>query len=307
MPVFATVASQFGDPGVNRVFLALCAAAGRAGGRRRLGVGGADRPRRSRVEDRSDDPGRAHRLPGRDRRRRAAASGRGVEALAAQADLAQHSTSRSARSATRSFRRRSSRAGCDEPRSRCSTHCARATTTRSTPSAASRSRCCGPGRNGVSPSPPRPTATTSADGRSPARTTASTLSGLQVPKVAAPRLTGWGDLLRFLMKREPARRLSRTPPASSRTGARARIRPGCSRAKACPSARTAASTTSPPASRRCGSRRRSTRSPSTARTPPSAPTSGARSATPASRSRRSTTPRGSTRASTSARRRPRSR
>ena len=69
----------------------------------------------------------------------------------------------------------------------------------------------------------------------------------------------------------------------------------------------AGSTCSPRASPRRGCPRRSTRSPSTASTPTSAPTSSARSATPGSRWRPSRTWRSCTAASTSARRRRRSR
>ena len=98
-------------------------------------------------------------------------------------------------------------------------------------------------------------------------------------------------------ERRPA--TSRSPPACSRSSAKARIRRACSPAKAAPSAPTSASTTSRAACPRSACRRRSTRSRSTARIPITGPTSTARSATPACRSRTSTTRRSSTPASTS--------
>ena len=248
-------------------------------GRRRPGSTFASRSR-------GDDPGRAHRLPGRDRRRAGASSRARVEALAAQADLAQHLYE-----ALRALGDPELPAPLDpsaydgaRPGARRLAHALRRT--RSTRSTASRSRCCARGRSaaqGVTAE------TYSYDVRGAAVTGENyrdTLSGLQMPKVAAPRLSGWGDLLRFLMSENLPGAYPVHGGRLSPTGARARIRSGCSRAKGCPSARTAASTTSPPASRRCGSRRRSTPSRSTARTQPSARTSGARSGTPASRSRR---------------------
>ena len=63
----------------------------------------------------------------------------------------------------------------------------------------------------------------------------------------------------LLAPREPARAASPSPPASSRSSATTRTRPGCSPARATRSAPTAASSCSPRASRRPGCRRRSTR------------------------------------------------
>jgi hypothetical protein len=73
------------------------------------------------------------------------------------------------------------------------------------------------------------------------------------------------------------------------SSARARTRPGCSPARATPSAPTGASTCCPRASRPPGCRPPSTRSRSTASTRTCGPTSTARSATPACRSPPSTT------------------
>ena len=174
-------------------------------------------------------------------------------------------------------------------------------------SARRRSDCCAAGMRGSPRSPPRPTATRCAAARSPARTTADSLSQQQIPKIAPPRFDGWGDRLRFLMKENlpgsypytggvfPYRREGEDPTrmfaGEGTPGAHQPPLP-------LPLAR---------ASRRRASRPRSTRSRCTARTRPSAPTSTARSATRASRSRRSTTPRSCTPASTCARRRPRCR
>ncbi len=85
----------------------------------------------------------------------------------------------------------------------------------------------------------------------------------------------------------PAR--SRSPPACSRSSARARTRPGCSPARAARPAPTAGSTCWPRASPPPACPPRSTRSRSTASTPTSAPTSTARSATRACPSPPSTT------------------
>ena len=121
------------------------------------------------------------------------------------------------------------------------------------------------------------------------------------PKVALPRYrTGATSCAGCCRRTCPAS--SPSPPASSRSSARARTPRACSPARAAPSAPTGASTTSPrhagqaPVDRlrlgdplRRGPRRR-------------ARTSTARSATRASRSPPSTTPRSSTPASTCARR-----
>ena len=82
---------------------------------------------------------------------------------------------------------------------------------------------------------------------------------------------------------------SPSPPACSRSGARARTRRGCSPARARPSGRTSGSTSSASGCRPSGCRRRSTASRSTAAIPAAGPTSGARWARAACRSPRSTT------------------
>ena len=70
--------------------------------------------------------------------------------------------------------------------------------------------------------------------RSAATTTPRSLSHQPVPKIAAPRLEDWGEILRLPAEREPAGRVSVHRRRVSRTGARAKIRPACSPARARP-------------------------------------------------------------------------
>ena len=170
IPVFATVASQFGDPGVNRVFLALCALLAE-----RAGDGAAQwappcRPRRPRVEGGRDDPRRAHRLPVRDRGRGTRGQRRASRRSRRTRIWPSISTRRCARSATRSCRSRSTRPSRPLPM-QCSIPCAPATTRRSRRSGRRRSPCSAPGPPGARASRERRTATTCAAGPSPAPTT----------------------------------------------------------------------------------------------------------------------------------------
>ena len=73
-----------------------------------------------------------------------------------------------------------------------------------------------------------------AAGRSAATTTRETLSHNRVPKLAVPRFRDWGEHADVPAEGEPARAVSRTRPASIRTGARKRTRRACSRARARP-------------------------------------------------------------------------
>ena len=197
IPVFSTIASQFNDPGVNRVFLALCAQlAERAGDDASAWEAPTDLDVRE-SKSRRDDPGRAHGYLAE-----IAAEGRGigtgVEALAAQADLAQHLYE-------------SLRALGDEELPAPLEPAAATATEPLLDALRSRYNDALDALGGEplallrawpkrrdSPSPPRPTATTCGDARSPVRTTA-TRSATAGAEVAAPRLTGWGELLRFLM------------------------------------------------------------------------------------------------------------
>ncbi len=110
--------------------------------------------------------------------------------------------------------------------------------------------------------------------------TRESLSGNKIPPRRAAPLHRPRRAGALLAPREPARATSRSPPASSRSSATARTRPGCSPARATRSAPTAASSCSRRGRGAPGCRRRSTRSRSTAATPTRAPTSTARSAPP---------------------------
>ncbi len=94
--------------------------------------------------------------------------------------------------------------------------------------------------------------------------TTTSLSGTKVRKVALPRYEDDGEILRWQLTGERARELSRSRPAYSRSGARTRIRRGCSPVRAMRTGRTGASTCWPTACPRSGCRRHSTRSRCTA-------------------------------------------
>jgi methylmalonyl-CoA mutase len=114
------------------------------------------------------------------------------------------------------------------------------------------------------------------------------LSHQKIPKIAAPNYRSWGELLVFLQKENLPGYYPYTGGVYPyrRTG---EDRSACSRARARPSARIAASITSAKACLPRACRPRSTASRSTAKTRRRARTSTARSATPASTCRRSTT------------------
>ena len=83
-------------------------------------------------------------------------------------------------------------------------------------------------------------------------------SGTRIPRVALPRMSDEGDLLRWL-RSEHLPVGFRIPPGCSPSSGTTRTRPGCSPAKATRSARTGASTCWPRASPPPACRRRSTR------------------------------------------------
>ena len=101
---------------------------------------------------------------------------------------------------------------------------------------------------------PGPTGTTS----SPALWRTS-LSGTRIPRVALPRVTEHGELLRWLRSEHLPGHFPFTAGVFPFKRDRARTRPACSPARATPSAPTAASTCWPRASRPPASPRRSTR------------------------------------------------
>ena len=149
---------------------------------------------------RGDDPGRPHRLPGRDRR----ATGAALEDARRRARGAGRPGPASLRVAPRARRRGASSAARaaadDDSPTRCSTRLrtrydAALDALGGEPLALLRAW---PERR-ESVTRRRPSATTCAGAAVTGENYRDTLSGLQVPKVAAPRLSGWGDLLRFLM------------------------------------------------------------------------------------------------------------
>ena len=105
----------------------------------------------------------------------------------------------------------------------------------------------------------------------PDRPVRESLSGTLVPKLSLPAVRRPRRAGALAAQREPARARSRSPPACSRSSARARTRRGCSPARAARRAPTAASSCSPRASRRPGCRPRSTRSRCTASIPAERP------------------------------------
>ena len=113
-----------------------------------------------------------------------------------------------------------------------------------------------------------------------------TLSRQRVPKIAVPRFSDWGEVLRFIRTRESARLLSLTQGGCIPTAARRRIRRGCSPGRVPRNEPTAASTTWRWAAAPFGFPPLSTRRPSTARIPTPGRTSTDARATPASRWRR---------------------
>ena len=165
---------------------------------------------------------------------------------------------------------------------------------------------CSPGRRPARATRPRPRPTRCAGVRSGSRTARRRWRGRRSRRWRC-RAASPGASSRATCAARTCRGTSRSRPACFRSSARARIRRACSRARARPSAPTAASICCAPVSRPCGSRPPSTARPCMAAIPKNDSTSGARSATRACRSARSTTPRSSTRASTSAIRRPPSR
>ncbi len=117
----------------------------------------------------------------------------------------------------------------------------------------------------------------------------STLSGNRISRVALPKYADEGELLKFLLKENLPGSFPYTAGVFSPSNARARTRPGCSRARAIRSAPTNASSSCPAIQTPSACRPHSTASRFTVSIRMNGPTFTARSATPASPSRRSTT------------------
>jgi isobutyryl-CoA mutase len=149
------------------------------------------------------------------------------------------------------------------------------------------SSCCGAGRRAAPAWRPSITAIASATASSPGRTTPSRSAGCPCRSWRRPGTrTGASCCGSCCARTSPGP--IRTPAGSTLTGARKRTRSACSRARACRSAPIVASITWPAATRRRACRPPSTRSRCTARIRTSGPTSMAGSATPGCRSPRST-------------------
>ena len=198
VPVYPTIASQFDDPGVTWMFVNLCRGWRSAPAARPSAWDPALRPGRPRAARQHPDPRRARPLPRRDRRAGARDQRRRRAPRGASRRSAQHlyealrvAARRGAARAARGLRRAELGDG-EALRSRAYNEAL-------APSARA-SACFAAGTRGSRASPPRASATRSAAGRSPAPTTASRSSHQQIPKIAPPRLDGWGDRLRFLMK-----------------------------------------------------------------------------------------------------------
>jgi methylmalonyl-CoA mutase len=114
------------------------------------------------------------------------------------------------------------------------------------------------------------------------------LSHSAIPKLAAPKLAGWGEILEFLQN-ENLPEVFLTPRASIPIVARKRIRPACSRARARRNAPTAGFTIWPPDTRPRDYPRLSIRPRCTVRTRTCGQTSLAAPAIPECRLRRSMT------------------
>ncbi len=195
-PVYPTIASQFDDPGVSWLFVNLCRRLGEHAVGGDLGpAAGADDARAARQHA---DPGRARPLPrgdrragARDQRRRRAAGGRRRLGPA------------SLRGAQNAARPGAARAAGADPGARRS---------RMTPPPARRlqrgGRVARRGARGALRGWDAMVERISAEtyaytvrGREITGDNFRTsLSGQQIPKIAAPQLDGWGDRLRFLLK-----------------------------------------------------------------------------------------------------------
>ena len=181
VPVYPTIASRYGDPGVTRVAASLVgmleSRTGSDAWRVPEGVEGGDPVAWTLI------PVGAGQLPGRDRRGRTLPRGarRGARA-------------RRRRGAAARRRTRGARPGCPGGAPRAPRRRLRDAGGRAARAAAI------VGRAGRAARQLRSTPTTSAAAPSTGDNYRETLSGLSVPKVAAPRLASWGDRLRFLMK-----------------------------------------------------------------------------------------------------------
>ena len=126
-------------------------------------------------------------------------------------------------------------------------------------------RAGGCSRSGTDSVPRSPSTARSADepdgpvDDAGARLWRTSLSGTRVPRVALPRVTDHGELVRWLRAEHLPGSLPLHRRGLSRSSATARTRPGCSPARATRSGPTGASTCWPRASRPPGCRRPSTR------------------------------------------------
>ena len=278
LPIYGTIASQFNDPGMNR---ALPRARWTSSRRRPARPSLAQRRRTRRMTARrsADHPAGPRPLPRRDRRerrevRRLRATSRPAVARrmyqldgaidGAAREAQEHSARWTSRAPGGVVRRLTDRQGAGVHRGLRRRVRAR----RSRPAGSRLPRSCSPS----GPTTSRATARRTTSSRCATRSSSSdlvteSLSHLKIPQgqPAAVRRLGRHPHLAADRERLPAS--SRSPPASSRSSARAKIRRACSPARAARSAPTGASTTSRAGCRRSGSRRRSTRSRSTARIP----------------------------------------
>ncbi len=197
IPVFATVASQFGDPGINRVFVALCRlldeTAGDSAGRWEPPTGLDLRESKATAMIPVARSGYLAEIAAGGRELRAR-----IDSLAAQADLVQHLYEALRALGDPELPEPLAPSGTTIPdpvldglRTRHD-----AALEALGPEPVSLLRAWPERRQGITDE------TFSYDVRGRAVTGTNhrdTLSGLQMPKVAAPSISGWGDLLRFLM------------------------------------------------------------------------------------------------------------
>ena len=299
VPVYPTIASQFNDPGLTWMFVDLC----RADSAQLPAAPSAGRWEPE-IESAAPEPLGNVLIPGNRVRYLAeiAEQGRGINA-----DV-EHSATRRRRSAQALPRGRAAHCGRrGRPAERAAPRAPRARRSSDARRRGAQACCDGWDATDSIGITAETYSYTVRDREITGENYRRSLSEQLIPKIAPPRLDGWGDRLRFLMKENlpgsypytggvfPYRREGEDPTrmfAGEGTPERTNRRFHYLSARD---------------SRRRGSRPRSTRSRCTARTRTSGPTSTARSATRASRSRRSTTPRSSTRALTCARRRRRCR
>ena len=289
VPVFATVASRWDDPGIERCYAALRGDGSASARRERFAV-------RARVR-----AAPVASPPSLRARRRASRYLAEIAETRARLSRAHRELAEAARAAPRRCAR-SGRALASGARPNWRDALASASAARRS-TALARARAAH-GARGVARAAralraPTRRATRCAGARFRVENHGETLSGTQLPRVALPRGDELGRARALPAPREPARARSRSPRACSRSSARARTRRACSRARATPertNRRFHLLAAGQPA--RAALDRLRQRDALRPRSRTSGPTSAARSATRASRSAPSTTRRSSTRAST---------